>query len=99
MDDWLVQRTDDEWVLSLYIQPNARKTEFCGLHGGAVKLRLAAPPVDGKANAALLAFIARFCGIGKSRVELVAGEASRSKRVCLRSPDVEALKRLRSLIE
>ena len=50
MGDWLVQRTDTEWVLSLYIQPNAKKTEFCGLHGGAMKVRLAAPPVDGKAN-------------------------------------------------
>ncbi|MCP5239860.1 MAG: YggU family protein [Zoogloeaceae bacterium] len=97
MDEWLQQRADGAWVLSLHVQPNARKTEFCGLHGGAMKLRLAAPPVDGKANAALLAFIARFFGLAKNRVELLAGEASRSKRVCLHGPDDEALARLRLL--
>lgn len=97
MDEWLQQRTDGAWVLRLHVQPNARKTEFCGLHGGAMKLRLAAPPVDGKANVALLAFVARFCGVGKNRVELLAGEASRSKRVCLHAPDEEALARLRGI--
>lgn len=84
-------------MLSLHVQPNARKTEFCGLHGEAMKLRLAAPPVDGKANAALLDFIARFAGLAKNRVELVAGETSRSKRVCLHAPSAEALARLRAL--
>ncbi|MBX3680070.1 MAG: YggU family protein [Rhodocyclaceae bacterium] len=97
MGDWLVQRTDTEWVLSLYIQPNAKKTEFCGLHGGAMKVRLAAPPVDGKANSALLSFIARFCGVGRNRVELISGETSRSKRVALREPGAEALRRLQVL--
>ncbi len=68
-------------TLTLHIQPGASRTEAVGLHGEALKLRLAAPPVDGKANACLLAFFADFLGCPKSAVELVAGATSRQKRV------------------
>ena len=77
---WL--RVDgDGVVLSLHIQPGARKTEVAGLHGEALKIRLAAPPVDGMANECLLAFLAKSLGVQKSRVALVAGATSRRKRV------------------
>jgi uncharacterized protein (TIGR00251 family) len=71
-------------VLSLHIQPGAKKTEVVGPHGDALKIRLAAPPVDGKANAALLAFLVQKLGAGatvKPTVELVSGQTSRAKRV------------------
>lgn len=77
---WIVAARDGV-VLTLHIQPGAKKTEVVGLHGEALKIRLAAPPVDGKANAALLAFIAARLGVAKSQVELVSGETSRAKRV------------------
>lgn len=77
---WL--RADgDGVILTLHIQPGAKKTEVVGRHGDALKIRLAAPPVDGKANAALLAFIAEKVGAGKTAVELVSGQTSRAKRV------------------
>ncbi|WIM04637.1 MAG: DUF167 family protein [Candidatus Nitricoxidivorans perseverans] len=76
-----VRPDGDGAVLSLHIQPGAKKTEIVGLHGDALKIRLAAPPVDGKANAALLEFIAKKVGAGRSAVELASGEASRAKRV------------------
>lgn len=80
MTAWL--RTDgDGVILSLHIQPGAKKTEVVGLHGDALKIRLAAPPVDGKANEALLAFIAQKVGVGKTALELVSGQTSRAKRV------------------
>jgi YggT family protein len=82
--DWLNQAADGSLMLSLHIQPGAKKTEIAGLHGEALKIRLAAPPVDGKANAALIAFLAKTCGVPKSAVELVSGDTSRTKRV--RSP-------------
>lgn len=68
-------------VLSLHIQPGARKTEVVGLHGTALKIRLAAPPVDGKANLALIEFLAEKLGVAKQRINLFAGASSRAKRV------------------
>ena len=71
-------------TLRLHIQPGAKKTEVAGLHGEALKIRLAAPPVDGKANACLLAFLADQLGVAKSAVSLISGETSRAKRVHVR---------------
>ncbi|MDP5238098.1 DUF167 domain-containing protein [Uliginosibacterium sp. 31-16] len=68
-------------TLSLHVQPGAKRTEFAGLHGDALKIRLAAPPVDGKANACLLAFLAKFMGVPKAAVMLLSGESSRQKVV------------------
>ena len=77
---WLRQDGGD-WVLSLYLQPGARKTEVAGLHDGALKLRLNAPPVEGKANKALIAWLADWFGVPKQGVVLESGELSRHKRV------------------
>jgi hypothetical protein len=77
---WLRVAGDDV-VLSLHIQPGAKKTEVAGLHGEALKIRLHAPPVDGKANDALIAFLAERLGVPKAWVVLEAGQTSRSKRV------------------
>jgi len=71
----------DGVMLALHIQPGAKKTEVVGLHGEALKIRLAAPPVDGKANAALVAFIAAKVGAGRTAVEVISGLTSRAKRV------------------
>ena len=77
----------------LHIQPGAKRTECAGMHGEALKIRLAAPPVDGKANDALISFIAKTLGVPKSRVELVSGETSRAKRVRIDGVDAEAARR------
>jgi uncharacterized protein (TIGR00251 family) len=77
---WLTAR-DGGVVLALHIQPGAKKTEVCGLHGDALKIRLAAPPVDGKANDALIEFLARTLGVPRSCVELLSGQTSRAKRL------------------
>lgn len=77
---WLV--ADGSGVtLMLHIQPGAKKTEVVGLHGEALKIRLAAAPVDGKANACLLAFLADRLDVAKSAVSLLSGDSSRAKRV------------------
>ena len=77
---WLVAEAGGV-VLRLHIQPGAKKTEVVGLHGEALKIRLAAPPVDGKANACLLAFLAKQLDVAKSAVSLISGDSSRAKRV------------------
>ena len=71
----------DSQRISVYVQPRASKTAVAGMHDGCVKIRLAAPPVDGAANAALIEFIADQLGIAKSRVHITAGLTSRRKTV------------------
>jgi uncharacterized protein (TIGR00251 family) len=69
--------------LRLLVQPRASRDEVIGIQGEELKVRLAAPPVDGAANAACCAFLAKLCKLPKSRVILLAGESSRHKRVLL----------------
>ena len=68
-------------ILRLHIQPGAKRTEAVGLHGGALKIRLAAPPVEGAANTALLKFLAMTFGVPLSQVTLKHGIKSRRKVV------------------
>ena len=75
---WLQVRREG-LSLTLHIQPGAKKTEFAGLHGDALKIRLAAPPVDGKANEALVRFLADVLDLPKSAVTLKSGQTSRRK--------------------
>jgi uncharacterized protein len=67
----------------LHVQPAAKRSEFAGMHGERIKLRLAAPPVDGKANAALIEFLADYFGVPRRNVTIVSGVKSRSKRVAI----------------
>lgn len=69
------------------MQPGAKRTEAVGEHGGRLKLKIAAPPVDNKANAHLLAWLAAQLRVPKSSVRLVRGETSRQKTVAV--PGVE----------
>jgi hypothetical protein len=69
--------------LRVHVQPRASRTEVVGMHGDALKIRLAAPPVDGAANDELIRFLAEELEIPKSRASLVAGAASRAKTVLI----------------
>jgi len=73
-------------LLSLQIQPRASRDEWVGLQGDFFKVRISAPPVDGKANAQLIKYLARLFGVPKSRVSLLSGENERRKRVSIHSP-------------
>ena len=75
------RRDGADWLLELHVQPGARITAAVGEHGGRLKLKIAAPPVDNKANAHLLAWLAAQLGVPKSAVRLVRGETSRQKTV------------------
>lgn len=77
----------DDLVLWLRIQPKASKDAFVGPYGESeFKVALSAPPVEGKANAQLIAFIAKQFGLPRSNIRLEQGESSRSKRLRLKSP-------------
>ena len=76
----------DALVLTLHVQPGAKRTQLAGRHGDALKLRLAAPPVEGRANDALRAFLADAFGVPQRKVTIVRGEASRDKIARIDSP-------------
>ncbi|MGD0017539.1 MAG: DUF167 family protein [Verrucomicrobiia bacterium] len=88
------QTTADGVVLNIRVVPRASKTEVQGVLGDALKIRLQAPPVDGKANAALVKFLADKLGIAKSNVTLLSGETGRVKRVLIQSLDEDGISRL-----
>ncbi|HEU0188288.1 MAG TPA: DUF167 domain-containing protein [Gallionellaceae bacterium] len=79
---------DGRILLTLHVQPGAKRTAVAGLHGEALKIRLAAPPIEGRANEALLRFIADFFRVPLRNVELKQGEQSRHKRVEVRGSTV-----------
>lgn len=76
----------EDLLLECHLQPKASRDEFAGLHGDRLKIRLTAPPVDGKANAQLLAFLASVFAVSKSQVSLESGQQSRQKRVRIKQP-------------
>lgn len=78
----LTQRGADV-LLAVHVHPRAARTELAGLHGEALKVRIAAPPVGGAANEALRAFLADRLDIPPSRVRIQRGPASRTKVLCL----------------
>ena len=81
---WLLVQNDGVLLLRLHVQPRAAKSEVAGMLGDALKVRLAAPPVDGKANRALLDFLADRLRVSKNAVTLKSGESSRQKTVLVR---------------
>lgn len=95
MSEWY-RRAGDLITLTLHVQPGAKRTEVSGLHGEALKIRLAAPPVEGRANEALLKFIADFFGVPLRQVELKQGGQSRHKVVAITGSKVEPESLLRS---
>ncbi len=82
----------DTFIIALHCQPGAKKTEVQGEHDGRLKLRLAAPPVEGKANEALIQWLSKTLEIRRTNIELLAGDLSRLKRVRVQGLTAEQLK-------
>ena len=72
---------DDGVAIQVHAQPGAKRTEVAGLHGDCLKVRLASPPVDGKANACLIEFLANRLRVTRSKVRITRGASSRRKTV------------------
>lgn len=84
--DW-IQQTSRGVSIRVKILPRAPVSSIEGIHGDALKIRLDAPPVDGKANAALLRFIARKLGIPPRSLAILIGEMSRNKTILVEGVD------------
>ncbi|WP_372740363.1 DUF167 family protein [Neptunomonas sp.] len=78
---------DNTLTLSCRIQPKSSRDEIVGLHADSVKIRITAPPVDGKANAHLIKFLAKAFGVSRSAISIASGETGRKKVVRIEDPD------------
>lgn len=76
----------EDLLLNVRAQPRSSRDELGEVVGDQIKVRITAPPVDGKANAHLTAFLAKVFGVAKSQVDLVAGETGRDKRIRVHAP-------------
>lgn len=83
MNGACIQDSPEGAVLTVHVQPHAARTECAGLHGDALKVRVAAPPVEGAANEALCAYLAERFGLPRKAVVIRSGAGARRKRVLL----------------
>jgi hypothetical protein len=90
----MIHPTPDGCTLTLRVHPGARHNAITGTHDGALKISLTTPPTDGRANEALIAFLAERLNLPRTRINLIQGQTSRSKTVRitgLSAPEAEAL--------
>lgn len=84
-------------TLTVHVQPRAVASAVVGVHGDALKIRVAAPPLDDRANAELVHFLSRVLDVGPSRISLMSGARSRRKVVAVSAADAALLRRLEEL--
>lgn len=80
----IVQDIQNGVVLTVHVQPKASRTEYVGIYGNALKIRVAAPPIDGAANDELVRFLADCCAVSPGSISIHAGAKSRAKRVIIK---------------
>ena len=80
----MIKETKEGVVLTIHVQPRASATEYVGLHGDALKFRVASPPVEGAANEALCRHLADQFHVSKGRIVVVSGQGARQKRILLK---------------
>lgn len=88
----LVTEGKDGCIFQVRVIPRGRRDEIVGVHGDALKVRLTAPPVEGKANQALRVFLAERLGVSPAAVEILGGHASRQKRVRVAGVSADAIR-------
>lgn len=89
MSSWYRRSADGVLSISIHAQPGARRTEVTGLHGESLKIRVAAPALEDRANDALIEFVAKRLEVAKRDVTIASGEKSREKRLEIRGCAVE----------
>lgn len=87
----IVRDSKDGAVLTVHVQPKASRTECVGIHGEALKIRVAAPPIGGAANEELVRFLARELSVPSSAIRIESGAGGRHKRVALKGVTAEAV--------
>ncbi len=87
-EDWLKQ-TAEGVIITVKALPHSARAEVRGVDGGALKVAVTAPPEKGKANEAVLAVLAKFLAVPRSKLELLSGDASRNKRILVKGMSAE----------
>jgi uncharacterized protein (TIGR00251 family) len=85
------KRENDTVIVNVYVQPGANRTEIVGFHGNALKIRLATAPIDGRANDALLKYVAQLFDVPLRQVKLRRGVKSRHKNVAITGSKIEPI--------
>ncbi|MDE3019325.1 MAG: YggU family protein [Nitrospirota bacterium] len=85
------RQTREGSLLTLHVQPGAKKTEYMGLHGDALKVRVAAPPVEGAANEALCSWLAGLFKVPQKAITIQAGQTGRRKLVLLKGVALDSV--------
>ena len=88
---WLQITGKGDLQVTVHVQPGAKTTACAGVHGDALKIRLHAPPVDGKANQALIAWLAKTLGCPQSAITLIRGQTCRRKTLSISTNKADAL--------
>ena len=88
-----IRQTDRGVILTLRVIPRASRTEICGLHEGAVKIRLQAPPVDGKANKALVKMLSKRLKVPAGSIDILSGETGRNKRLLIHGAKADVVQK------
>ncbi|HEY5648502.1 MAG TPA: DUF167 domain-containing protein [Nitrospiria bacterium] len=76
-----IREDKDSLTFPVIVQPRASKNGIVGIHGKALKIRMTAPPVDGEANSACMAFLSKTLGVPKNHIEIIQGAGSRKKTI------------------
>lgn len=85
-------------ILKIYLQPGAKKSEIVGKHGDYIKIKVQSPPIEGKANDALINFLAKVCGVSKSSISIASGEKSRIKTICIKNCDEQMKEKIAKIL-
>ena len=94
MSDFDAHRRGEAVRFTVRLQPRASKNEIAGLQGSSLRIRVTAPPVDGLANEALIAFLSDSLGVSRRNVCIVTGQSSRTKVIEVSEVDLKAVQRL-----
>ncbi|HIM62096.1 MAG TPA: YggU family protein [Dehalococcoidia bacterium] len=79
----MAKKPEDSCILKVRVQPKASRNQVDGFEDDTLRLRVTAPPTEGKANAGVIALVAKTLGVSKSRLEIVRGHGSRAKVVAI----------------
>ncbi|MBN2568515.1 MAG: YggU family protein [Deltaproteobacteria bacterium] len=93
-----IKETEEGAVFHVRVLPRASRCEIVGIQGDALKIKITAPPVDGKANDECIKFLSDRLGIKKARISIIAGQASKNKKIAISGATERDMKAIFSVI-